>query len=687
MKGSADTVTSSRRNLTFETIGTVRRGIYRSTRGPLMCGWVGLFGSPATEPALRAAADTLATRGPDGFGERAVTDVRLPFGVAHRRLSILDLSPAAAQPMHDADRGVTLVYNGELYNSPDLRRKLAARGHKFRSTSDTEVLLRGYIEWGDAVLSRIEGIFSFGLVDEREGRVLLARDRLGVKPLYWADHKGVLVAGSAPRALLTLLPELDRTIDRVAIAQFLTLLWIPHPRTPWASIHKLPPAHALSFDGHTTRMFRYWSPPPPNDLPLDPTRLLDVLRTACHRQLLSDVPVGLLLSGGLDSTILLHLMVDHYGVGELDALTAGYDPLSQKLEIAPDDVTYARHVAGEFKQVRLSEVEIDVDAERDLDALSPHFDDPVADPAAITLHRLCRSSNDKVLLSGVGGEELWAGYPRHHNLRYARSAAALPLPVRQVLAGASPLLYGARPGPAYAPRRNTQKLIRAVADNRRPHYWRMMAQLTFNELDALVPEAAGVAFDELDAQSPPLESATLTEALRFDRDQYLPNLNLAYVDKASMAVSVEVRVPMLDEVVIEPTLAADSETFIKDGITKFPLRRAARGIVSDAVIDRPKSGFGGPARAWFQGTPGDRLGQRIEALADTGLVGRERRPSDPPSSGQRSTGRCARCLGPRLPELVATNLQLKWPRLAGLRWHGLTPLKRTPPGDADLVQS
>jgi asparagine synthase (glutamine-hydrolysing) len=588
-----------------------------------MCGWVGIFGARVTEPALRTAADTLASRGPDGFGERAMADGRLPFGVAHRRLSIQDLSPAGAQPMHDADRGVTLVYNGELYNSPGLRTELMTRGHKFRSTSDTEVLLRGYIEWGDAVLDRIEGIFSFALVDERDGRALLARDRLGVKPLYWANHKGVLIAGSAPRALLALQPNLDRRIDRVAIAQFLTLLWIPHPRTPWANIHKLPPAHALSFDGRTTRTWRYWSAPKPGDHPLDPDILLETLRRASDRQLLSDVPVGLLFSGGLDSTMLLHLMVGHFGTGELDALTAGYDASSQKLEFVPDDASYARRVVRDLDQVRLTEVEIDVDAERDLDTLSPHFDDPVADPAAITLNRLCHASDNKVLISGVGGEELWAGYPRHANLSRARRAAALPLGVRRAMAVASPLLYGARPGPAYGARRNIQKLVRAVGDQRPPHYWRMMAQLTFDELDSLVPGMATAAFDELDGQSPRLDQATLTEALAFDRDQFLPNLNLAYVDKASMAASVEVRVPMLDEVVVESTLGADSETFIGGGVSKLPLRNAARGIVSDAVINRPKSGFGGPARAWFQGAPGNQLGQRIEAVAEAGLVTRD----------------------------------------------------------------
>jgi asparagine synthase (glutamine-hydrolysing) len=588
-----------------------------------MCGWVGAFGARVTEPELRTAGATLASRGPDGSGERSDPEGLLPYGVAHRRLSILDLSPAGAQPMHDAERGVTVAYNGELYNSPELRGELEARGHRFRSTSDTEVLLRGFIEWGDAVLGRIEGIFSFVIVDERHGRALMARDRIGVKPLYWASAGGVLVAGSAPRAILALQPDLDRSIDRVAVAQFLTLLWVPHPRTPWTSIHKLPPGHALVFDGRAPRVWRYWTPPERADHPLEPARLLEALRGASSRQLLSDVPVGLLFSGGLDSTMLLHLMVDHDGVSQLDALTAGYDAPSQRLEMVPADTDYARQVARDVDQVRLTEVEIGGDAEHELDALSMHFDDPVADPAAISLHQLCRASDNKVLISGVGGEELWAGYPRHQHLDRARQAAGLALPVRRAMSKASPLLRGGRPGPCYGLRRNAQKLSRAIGDQRDPHYWRMMAQLDYEEVDSMVPGTAEAVFDELDGQSARLDRVTLTEALAFDREQFLPNLNLAYVDKAAMRSGVEVRVPMLDEMVIGPTFASDSETFISRGTTKRPLRQAARGIVSDAVIDRPKSGFGGPVRGWFQGDQGDRLGQRIDALAETGLVSAE----------------------------------------------------------------
>jgi len=586
-----------------------------------MCGWVGVFGRTAPRAVLQAAGELLATRGPDGRGERVV-EGPLPCGLAHRRLAILDPTPAGAQPMVDEVRGVSVVYNGELYNAPALRAELEAAGCVFRSGSDTEVLLVGWAEWGDTVLERIEGIFSFALVDERRGRVLLARDRLGVKPLYWARVGDAVVAGSAPRALLALEPALGADLDRTALAQYLTLLWIPHPRTPWTRISKLEPGHALSITAGALRRWRYWAGPEPGEGALDPGELRARIRDAAHRQLLSDVPVGALFSGGLDSTLLLALIVDRYPEGALRAVTAGYEPAAQQLEIAPDDTRYARVVAAEDPRIDLVEVRVGTDAERDLDRLAPHFDDPVADPAAITLRRLCEAAGVKVLLSGVGGEELFAGYPRHAALGVARRAARLPVPLRRAGGLAAGALYGGRPGPVWGSRRNLQKLLRALACPD-PHYWRMMSQLTTAELEALMPGAAAAAVAELDAACPPLARTTLADALDFDRAQFLPNLNLAYVDRASMAVGVEVRVPLLDEAVVAATLAADPTAFVVDGVTKAPLRAAARGIVDERVIDRPKSGFGGPTRSWFRGSGARRLAERIDAVADAGLVARE----------------------------------------------------------------
>lgn len=583
-----------------------------------MCGWVGIFGARCEPALVKRAADTLASRGPDGSGERVLDDGPLPLGVGHRRLAILDPTPAGAQPMVDEEHGLSVVYNGELYNYPDLRRRLEACGHRFRSRTDTEALLKAFAEWGDEALSRLEGMFSFALVDERRGRVVLARDRLGIKPLYYAQIDGALVAGSAPRALLALRPELGRSMDRVALAQYLALLWVPHPRTLWSSIHKLEPGRALSYEAGNLRSWVYWSLTRSAEEVLEPERLLEVVERATERQLLSDVPVGTLLSGGLDSTLLLSLVARH-DPGQLVALTAGYDATSQGFELVPDDLGYARQVAAVEPRVCLQEVEIGGAAHADLDSLAMHFDDPVADPAAISLHRLVRASPTKVLLSGVGGEELFAGYPRHLALGLARRAARLPARLRRTGTTLAPVLRGGMRGPLYAPRRNLQKLLRATAQPGPVHYWRMVGQLTYAELHALVPDAAGEAWEELDGLSAPLAEASIADALAFDMGQFLPNLNLAYVDKASMAAGVEVRVPLLDEEVV--TAASVSTAGLVVGrVGKVPLRTASRGVVSDVIIDRPKAGFGGPVRGWFQGEGGAALESRVRALGDTGLV-------------------------------------------------------------------
>ncbi len=590
-----------------------------------MCGWVGVFGGPVHPADLARAGASLATRGPDGSGERVFEHGGLRGGVAHRRLAVLDPSEAGGQPMVDEEQGVSLVYNGELYNAPALRRELEARGARFRSHSDTEVLLRGWLEWGDAVLDRIEGIFAFALADERRGRVLLARDRTGVKPLYWALQNGELIAGSAPRALLALRPGLGATLDHVALAQFLTLLWIPHPRTPWAAIRKLEPGHALVFrDGQLTDR-PYWTMPVPSEGPLEVAHLRRALREVTVRQLLADVAVGVLFSGGLDSTLLVRLVLEHRG-GPLIGLTAGYDTASQRLETVPDDLVFARQVARADPGLELREVGIDGKAStalRTLEQLAHHFDDPVADPAALTLWQLCRASPDKVLLSGVGGEELFAGYPRHTALRHTRRFASLPPPARRALAVGARSLAGGRAGPLHGARRNLQKLARGCGSSAPPHYWRMMSQLTDRELAALVPTSAGQAMAELDDLSPRLDRVELAEALHFDRTQFLPNLNLAYVDKAAMATGVEVRVPLLDEQLVTLVAPADPTVLVGGGTGKRPLREAARGMVPDAVIDRPKTGFGGPVRRWFRGPSRAVLAERVEAAADTGLVARQ----------------------------------------------------------------
>ncbi len=543
--------------------------------------------------------------------------------------------------MRDEISGTSVVYNGEIYNSPQLRVELESAGVQFNSSCDTEVLLRGWIHWGDAVVDRIEGIFSFALYDERRHRTFLGRDRLGVKPLYWAMAGETLVAGSTPRSILAAAPELRAGVDRVALAQYLALLWIPHPRTPWTAIKKLAPGHTLSLVDGRIDIRRYWDldlESPEETLP--PDELLALLDQAVRRQLLSDVPVGLLLSGGLDSTILLALMDRHYAGERLTAVCVHYTEDAKRFEIVPDDLAFAQRAAAAYPRVDLRTVRMGDTDWSVIDKLAPHFDDPVADPAAIAMYLLTQASETKVALSGVGGEELFAGYPRHKALGIARQGSALPPRIRHLVGLGAHQLRGARPGPAFASRRNLEKLGRAVGSREPPHYWRMMSQIGANQLRLLMPDVADSAMAELDALSPPLAETNLRQALGFDTGQFLANLNLAYTDKAAMATSVEVRVPLLDEPVVARALRAPSGDLIRGGVQKAVLKGAARGLIADEIIDRPKAGLGGPIRSWVQGKAGLSFAERVEGLADSGIVERfpARRIMAAARSGEADTG-------------------------------------------------
>lgn len=587
-----------------------------------MCGWVAVFGrSPTSLEQLTRSASSMASRGPDGHGVDLRNGMSTWCGMGHRRLAILDPTPAGAQPMRDEASGCSIVYNGEIYNSPELRRELQSEGVTFRSTCDTEVILQGWIRWGDRVVDRLHGIFSLALFDERDGRALLVRDRLGVKPLYWALDGERLIAGSAPRAILEIAPGLGADVDRVALAQFLCLLWIPHPRTPWEAIKKLPPAHVLAFAGGKVEARAYGAPAAEATKgPLSAEELQSTLDTAVERQLLSDVPVGLLLSGGLDSTLLLALMDRHYAGDRMTGVCVHFTDGANRFETVPEDLQYARRAAAAVPRLELREVSLGRQDWKLIDELAPHFDDPVADPAALAMYLLAKASDAKVVLSGVGGEELFAGYPRHLALRRARTIAAMPAPVRQTLGVAARGLRGAQPGPAFAVRRNLEKLGRAVGGRAKPHYWRMMSQLRPDQLRGLMPDVADAALGELDAISPALSATDTRAALAFDSSQFLSNLNLAYTDKASMAGSVEVRVPLLDEAVVAAALRTRPDDLIRNGVQKAILKGAARGLIDDEILDRPKAGLGGPIRAWVQGEAGGFLAERVEGLVEADML-------------------------------------------------------------------
>jgi asparagine synthase (glutamine-hydrolysing) len=593
-----------------------------------VCGIVATLGPQAAEPgALADACRALAHRGPDGEGTWAGKAGPLVAELGHRRLAILDPTPAGAQPMTTTDGQVAVTYNGELYNYPALRTELEARGHRFTTRCDTEALLHAWREWGEELCPHLEGMFAFVLVDQGAGTVFAARDRLGVKPLYWARRAERTSFASEPKALFLADPRLEPAPDPLGIAAVLTLLWVPHPRTPFAGVEKLPPGHQVVVRDGQVRVSRWWDAVAAwadvdelvHEVAVE--RLGTALAASVRAQLLADVPVGVFLSGGLDSCAVLELTTRH--AERVPTVGVGYDRAAQAHEFLPDDAAWARRFADRHPNVTHAQLTLDGGHWTAAEDLAWHLDDLVADPAAISMHAMSAFARPhaKVMLSGVGAEELFAGYPRYKALRSATALRALPLGVRRALAAGLGPVPAARPGPGLALRRNAAKYAETLT---RPGDW--FHYFTYHGPERLgrlldSPALSQELFGWLSAREDRLaELSPLRRARLVDVTDFLPNLNLSYVDKASMAASVEVRVPIADERMVAAAAGLGRTSLVRGGVTKRALRDAARPLIPAEFIDRPKAGLGGPVRAWVATGMGHALDDRVADLAERGWV-------------------------------------------------------------------
>ncbi|HYE97859.1 MAG TPA: asparagine synthase (glutamine-hydrolyzing) [Planctomycetota bacterium] len=572
-----------------------------------MCGIAGLVGAPVAGLADRMNA-VQSHRGPDGRGVFEEPGVAL----AHRRLSILDLSDAAAQPMKSPDGRFVLAYNGEIYNFAELRDGLRARGETFRSTGDTEVLLLGLARHGADFVKRLNGMFAFALWDRFEQELLLARDPLGVKPLYLAEPApGELVFASEIKAVLAH-PAVPRAPDFDALLQHLAFGHACGDRTALRGVRRLPPGHLLRWRKGRPTLERYWTPPfgsaqgTTRSEAVD--RLRDALRRATRRQLVSDVPVGAFFSGGLDSTLLTALTLGEGAPKGFTAFTITYPSAENVLDRAEEDAPFARRAADALG-IRQVEREIKPDVTDLLPRLVWHLDEPLVDPAVIAcflVSRVARESGTPVLLSGQGGDELFAGYPRYRAMAASAWLDRAPSPVRRAAAGLGRLLPGARAGRLGATARRLRRALSSVdeAPDRR-----FLAYCAGTPDEAIAGVLSPDVLAELGGRRPSddcllrMDSERLTGVDRWlerDLSVYLPNHNLLYTDKMGMAVGLEARVPLLDLELVEAVARYPAEWKISGGTTKAILRDAARGTVPDEVIDRPKAGFGAPYRKWLR---------------------------------------------------------------------------------------
>ena len=593
-----------------------------------MCGIAG-FSGDFDSSVLTRMGRAIAHRGPDAAGGAIYMQAGTAVGLGNRRLAIQDLSPAGRQPMTlrcgtCSSRELWLTFNGEIYNFPELRRELEQAGHHFFSRSDSEVILHLYAQHGVSMLRRLNGIFALAIYDGRpggqrdgvqRGDVIVARDGLGVKPLYYStSSRGVLFA-SEMKALLACGPGyVDRTIDPAAIGQYLAYQWVPAPRTVLESVRKVLPGEYLILRrgrvaSHT--IFYALPAPPPARRPLDDViaEFRDQLRAAVTRQLLSDVPIGAFLSGGLDSSAVVAMIRGAQPDYRLPCYTMAFDD-DFSSEGSPSDLPFARQ-AAQHLGVNLIEVHVGPGVVDRLDEVLFALDEPTGDPAPINAYLIAERAHAdglKVLLSGTGGDDILGGYPRHQWLGLEPLWDAIPLGLRQpVSTWARGVLDGSRVGTADFASRRALKLVgqldqpqpRRLAGRLQTTQPALRSRLLHPALRASVEE--GHDLDPLlDTLAGLPESAdALTRMLHLEQRHFLADHNLNYLDKTTMAFSVEGRVPLLDLEFVEFAAGIPSDLKVSGQTGKYIFKKAMEPSLPHEIIYRGKAGFGVPLRRWM----------------------------------------------------------------------------------------
>ncbi len=543
-------------------------------------------------------------RGPDGEGiwDRAHGGWNVALG--HRRLSIIDVA-GGTQPMENADGAVVIVYNGEIYNFMRLRAALEGKGHQFRTRSDTEVILRQFEEHGVGGIPALDGMFAFAIWDVRERRLTLARDRAGIKPLYYAElGDGGIVFASELSALLAH-GGVDRELSTEGLASYFFSDYVHPPATIVRGVRKLPPGHSIIWqDGNFGLPHAFWEMPAPGPAPAKPDSVLAAelwsdLGRAVSAQLVSDVPVGIFLSGGIDSSCVATAAVA--AGGRMKAFSIGFENASF------DESAYARMMAERLDVEWISETLHERNLLDVMDVALDHIDEPLADPSFLPTFLLSRlaARHVKVVVGGDGGDELWGGYPTYRAHRYAEIYKRVPAWIRKYVVGGA---VGRLPiNDRYQSLEwKLRRFTKRWDDDMVTRHLRWMSSVDLPDLARAIPAAKGMLPATLAAPLPETDDS-LQRILALDFSTYMPGSVLTKVDRASMAHGLEVRPPLLDDALVQRAFSLPSSYKVRKGVGKYLLKLAARGKIPDEIIDRPKKGFGIPLAAWLRGPLRDRM--------------------------------------------------------------------------------
>ncbi len=569
-----------------------------------MCGIAGklyLDGQTPVDPELiQRMTDIITHRGPDGSGKHVSGSI----GLGHRRLAIIDLRPTGAQPMCNEDKTVWIIFNGEIYNYLELREELLAKGHKFTSTTDTEVIVHLYEECGEDCVSRLRGMFAFAIWDERKKFLFLARDRVGIKPLYYINTGKALLFASEIKSLLVD-PTVRREVNLRAIDRFLTYYYLPGNETLFKDIYKLEPGHYMTVSNGRIVDREYWNlyfqtSNHWTNIEEAVAALQKLLSRTIKDHMISDVPVGVLLSGGVDSTGVLRYAADHSDK-PINTFTVGFSGAS-----FADERPYAKMAADKFRTIHH---ELTLTA-RDFRDFLPkyvwHMEEPVCEPPAISLYyvsRLARQSSVKVLLSGEGGDEAFAGYPKYRNLLVLEHLKSAFGPAKGLLSAALKTveLFTGKENRHYRNCINLQM---------QDYYYGLAAtpETPFNQLKGSFYKSDFAALlGDYSSNQPTRDlfsqvngKSTLQKMLYVDTKSWLPDDLLIKADKMTMAASVELRVPLLDHRVLEFAASMPSSYKVRGRTIKRVLKLALQESVPNKILTRKKAGFPLPYDRWLK---------------------------------------------------------------------------------------
>ncbi|MCP4672186.1 MAG: asparagine synthase (glutamine-hydrolyzing) [Desulfobacula sp.] len=566
-----------------------------------MCGISGIYnidGRPVDKDLLVRMNDTLSHRGPDDSGYH----IKNNLGLGHRRLSIIDLN-TGQQPIYNEDKSVVVVFNGEIYNFEEIRKILISKGHKFSTKTDTEIIVHGYEEWGFECLEKFQGMFSFALWDEKKNLLFLARDRLGIKPLYYYFDENRFYFASEIKAIIE-----DRTINRKmnnqALSDYFSIGYVPTPKSIFQNISKLPAGHFLVLQNKQKRVQKYWDLEFCPDLRLTESqwceKIIEVLRESVRLRLISDVSLGAFLSGGIDSSLIVGLMAE---LMDDSVITNSIGFSVDKY----NELEYARETAQIFNTSH-NEFTVNPDALNVIDKLSWHFDEPMADSSSIPTYYVSKMARENVTvaLSGDGGDENFAGYRRYYfDLLENKLRNIIPGQIKKQVIGKIASIYPQGP---WLPQVMRGKTLLTNLSNDPVHGY-------FNSMSFFLPDAKSnlftqdfikelAGYDSIDVfqkhYNDCASSDPLTKIQYIDFKTYLSEDILTKVDRASMANSLEVRVPILDHKFVEMVAQIPSKLKLKNRVSKYILKKSADKILPGNIINRKKMGFSIPIDVWLK---------------------------------------------------------------------------------------